>query len=421
MSKKIKVLTLGDHPLSPSGVGTQTKYFIEALLTSEKFTVISLGGAMKHNDYTPRYVEQFGQDWKIIPVDGYGTPDMIRSLLRNEKPDIMWIMTDPRFYTWLWAMENEVRPLCPIVYYHVWDNYPAPYFNKRYYESNDYIATISKLTDDIVKTVAPDVPSVYFPHAVDTDIFKVGTEEQCQTLRDKNLEERDKEKFLIFWNNRNARRKQSGSLIWWFKEWLDERDLHDKAQLIMHTEPKDQHGQDLQAIVETLELTKGQVLFSRKKIEPEGLAAFYNIADVTISVSDAEGFGLSTLESLSCGTPIIATVTGGLQDQLFNGDDVCGIPLFPASKAIIGSQDVPYIYEDRLKAEHVKSALSNMYDMGKEERRKLGELGRKHVLENFNMDKYKSRWVEFMQKVYDQEGSWSTRKKYNGIVFKEIA
>jgi hypothetical protein len=40
MSKKIKVLTLSDHPLSPSGVGTQTKYVIEALLKSGKFAVL---------------------------------------------------------------------------------------------------------------------------------------------------------------------------------------------------------------------------------------------------------------------------------------------------------------------------------------------------------------------------------------------
>ena len=30
-NEKIKVLTLSDHPLSPSGVGTQTRYVIEAL------------------------------------------------------------------------------------------------------------------------------------------------------------------------------------------------------------------------------------------------------------------------------------------------------------------------------------------------------------------------------------------------------
>ena len=51
MSKKIKVLTLSDHPLSPSGVNTQTKYVCEALLQSGKFEIISLGGAIKHHDY----------------------------------------------------------------------------------------------------------------------------------------------------------------------------------------------------------------------------------------------------------------------------------------------------------------------------------------------------------------------------------
>jgi hypothetical protein len=84
-NEKIKVLTLSDHPLSPSGVGTQTKYVIEALLNTGKFQVISLGGAIKHQDYTPKMVDPWGEDWKIIPVDGYGSQEMIRSILRNEK------------------------------------------------------------------------------------------------------------------------------------------------------------------------------------------------------------------------------------------------------------------------------------------------------------------------------------------------
>jgi hypothetical protein len=58
-------------------------------------------------------VEPYGEDWKIIPVDGYGTPEMIRSVLRTEKPDVLWFMTDPRFWGWLWQIENEVRPLMP--------------------------------------------------------------------------------------------------------------------------------------------------------------------------------------------------------------------------------------------------------------------------------------------------------------------
>lgn len=421
MSKKIKVLTLGDHPLSPSGVGTQSRYICMALLQSEKFQILSLGGAIKHHDYTPRLIEPFGEDWKIIPVDGYGTPEMLRSVIRNEKPDIVWIMTDPRFWGWLWSMDNEIRALCPLVYYHVWDNYPYPMFNKKFYDSNDHIVTISKLTDDIVKTVSPKVPSTYLPHAVDGDLFRPLEPEARKKLREDNLPPEDVDKFIVFWNNRNARRKQSGSLLWWWKEWLDDRDLHDKAMLIMHTDPKDVHGQDLFHIAEHLGLTNRQILFSTKKVEIEGMPVYYNMADVTINVADAEGFGLATLESLSCGTPIIATVTGGLQEQVMTPDDQFGIPLFPSSKAIIGSQDVPYIYEDRLNKNHVLSALSNMYDLGAKGRQEMGLKGRVHVLENYNFNNFATKWVELMTKFHEEHGSWETRKNYNNITFKEIA
>ena len=420
-NKKIKVLTIGDHPLSPSGVGTQSRYVCESLLKSGKFQIVSLGGAIKHQDYTPKYVDDYEKDWVIYPVDGYGTQELIRSILRNEQPDMIWIMTDPRFYTWLWAMENEVRPLCPIVYYHVWDNYPYPMFNKKYYDSNDHIVSISRLTHDIVRNVAPDVPATYLPHAVRDDIFISNTAEERQALRESNLDPQDKDKFIVFWNNRNARRKQSGSLIWWFKEWLDKRDLHDKAQLIMHTDPKDRHGQDLNQIVAHLGLDNRQVLFSTKKVPLEAMATFYNMADVTINISDAEGFGLSTLESLSCGTPIIATMTGGLQEQVLDGANTFGVPLFPASKAIIGSQEVPYIFEDRLNKDHVHSALSNMYDLTDEARREMGQLGREHVMKNYNFKNFEQRWVDLMLKIHEQEGSWNTRKGYNGIRFKEVA
>ena len=140
MSKKIKILTISDMPLSPSGVGTQTKYMIEALLKTGKYQVISLGGAIKHPSYEPIRTEQYKEDWLILPVDAYGSQDMIRSIMRTEKPDLLWFMTDPRFFGWLWDMENEIRPNIPMVYYHVWDNKPYPNFNKPFYDSNCIVA-----------------------------------------------------------------------------------------------------------------------------------------------------------------------------------------------------------------------------------------------------------------------------------------
>ena len=421
MSKKIKILTLSDHPLSPSGVGTQTKYICEALLKTGRYSIISLGGAIKHEKYNPIVVDPYGNDWKILPVDGYGTQEMIRSILRVEKPDAIWIMTDPRFWGWLWSMENEVRPLCPIVYYHVWDNYHYPQFNRRWYLSNDHIATISRVSDDIVKTVAPEVDSTYIPHAVNDNIFKPLPIEEKTQIRLNSLSTTDREKFVFFWNNRNARRKQSGSLIWWFKEWLDKYDLHDKALLLMHTEPKDPHGQDLEHIMKHLGLTNNQVLLSTQKVSPEQLSAMYNLADCTINISDAEGFGLATLESLSCGTPIIANMTGGLQEQITDGTNWFGVPVTPTSKSIIGSQEVPYIYEDRTSKEQVFSALTKMYFMDANMRSQMGLNGRKHVQNNYNFENFGQQWISLMDSVVNKQGSWENRKNYLGIRFGEVA
>ena len=417
MSEKKKIFTLADHPLTPSGVGTQSKYVIEALLKTGRYKFICFGGAIKHPEYKPMKTEEWGDDWIIYPVDGYGNQDMVRSMIRAERPDMLWFMTDPRFWPWLWAIDNEIRTHMPMVYYHVWDNKPYPYFNKPYYDSNDHIATISKVTDDIVKTVAPDVPSTYVPHAVDGRLFfKLPKSEAAKHREESGL---PKDKVIFFWNNRNARRKQSGTLIFWFKEFLDKVG-HDKAMLIMHTEPSDPNGQDLNAIIKSLDLGDGQVMISTQKVPPQNLNVIYNMVDCTINISDAEGFGLATLESLSTETPIIVNMTGGLQEQVTDGENWFGVGIEPASKAVIGSQDVPYIYEDRLNKDDFVNALLKIYNMTNEEREELGRMGQQHVKSNYNFNDFEERWVTLVDQIIDEHGSWDNRKIYKPYCFTEI-
>lgn len=412
--KRIKILTLGDMPLSTSGVGNQSKYMIEALLESGKFEVFSLGGAMKHPQYKLIKTEKWGDLWKVLPVNQFGTKEIVRSIVWKEKPDIVWFMTDPRFWGWLWEIENEIRQNIPMVYYHVWDNYPYPKFNKKFYESNDVIVTISKLTDDIVRNVTPDVETHYLPHAVNTDLFRKLDDEIIENLRgdNKGPDGRSlKDRFVVLFNSRNARRKHSGTLIFWFKEFL-EMVGEDEAVLLMHTEPTDPNGPNLMQIVQDLDLNNGTVLFSRDKLEEDKVATLYNIADVTVNISDAEGFGLSCLESLSCETPVVAVKTGGLQDQITDGENVFGAMIEPSSKQIVGSQLVPYVMEDRISKEDFLNSLKSVYDAGIEGRKKMGSLGREHVINNFNFDKFNSSWVNLLLKIHEDRGSWETRKNH---------
>jgi glycosyltransferase involved in cell wall biosynthesis len=418
MSEKKKILVISDHPLAPSGVGTQTKYVIEALIQTGRYKFVCFGGAMKHANYDPVKVPPYGDDWVILPVNGYGTAEMVRGAIFNQKPDMIWFMTDPRFYTWLWNIENEIRTHIPMVYYHVWDNYPYPTFNKPCYESTDVIASISKVTYDIVNKVAPEVENHYVPHAVDTNIFKPLPEDMVSALKKQNFGEEDS-RVTFFWNNRNARRKMSGSLIHWFNEFANEVGP-ENVRLIMHTNPKDPNGQDLDAIIRELDMLDGRIMFSRNKVQSKDLAVFYNMADCTINISDAEGFGLATLESLACQTPIIVNMTGGLQEQVTNGNEWFGIGIEPASKAIIGSQNVPFIYEDRISKEDFIAALKKIYNMTNEQRKLLGIKGRQHVIENYNFDKFRKQWIDLIDSVVENHGSWSTRKGYKSWDIKEI-
>jgi glycosyltransferase involved in cell wall biosynthesis len=275
------------------------------------------------------------------------------------------------------------------------------------------IVTMSKVSSDIVREVTPEIEELYIPLAADTDIFKPLPESEWINLKP------SKEKTLFFWNNRNARRKQSGTIVWWFKEFLDKVG-QDKAQLFMHTDPKDENGQDLIAIAEKVGLTRDQFVISPGKVTQQQLALYYNMADCILNISDAEGVGMGTIESLACETPIIVNMTGGLQEQVTNGSEWYGIPIYPCSKTVIGNQEVPYIYEDRISKEDFISALEKMHNLSRAERKEMGRKGRQYVLEKYSLERYAKSWEKTLDAFIEKHGSWENRKNYSGVTIKEF-
>jgi glycosyltransferase involved in cell wall biosynthesis len=418
VDKKIKILTLSDMPLGTSGVGLITRNVCTTLLDSGKYSILSLGGSINPPSMQPIRTEQYKEDWTIFPVKGMGNVDVVRSLIRTEKPDILWHMSDPRFWVWLWMIEQEIRPLMPIVYHAIWDNDPVPSYNKKYYDSVDEIWAISALSERVIRATGTKTEIRRLHHSIDPTVFKKRSKEDVLAFKERYFGKAF-DKPIIFWNNRNARRKHSGTLLFWFKEFLDVVG-RDKAVLVMHTDPKDVvNGLDLDAIVQELKLVNGEVKFSVGKLPPEQLALWYNAAICTVNISDAEGWGLSTHESLSCETPIICTMTGGLQEQVTDGECWFGIGLEPSSRMIVGSQET-FIYEDRVNKQDFINALLKIYNMSSEERAALGAAGRQHVTTKFSHEDFQRRVLEFTQDVYDRHGSWETRKGYKSWRFAEV-
>ena len=59
--------------------------------------------------------------------------------------------------------------------------------------------------------------------------------------------------------------------------------------------------------------------------------------------------------------------------------------------------------------------------MPKQERQKLGVLGREHVQKNYNFEKFNKSWIELMDKIIEEKGSWDSRVGYKPWHMKEIA
>ena len=55
-------------------------------------------------------------------------------------------------------------------------------------------------------------------------------------------------------------------------------------------------------------------------VEQEKLPYFYSAADICVFPSHYESFGLVALESLACGTPVVATDVGGIRSVVRDGE-----------------------------------------------------------------------------------------------------
>jgi glycosyltransferase involved in cell wall biosynthesis len=190
-------------------------------------------------------------------------------------------------------------------------------------------------------------------------------------------------------NSRNIRRKSVPDTLAAFKLFLEglPKEKADKCAFLLHTQPIDEHGTDLYAVRDMLftEEECNQIYFSSDRIPSHDMNLIYNMSDAVILLSSNEGWGLSLTEAMMCGKPIIANVTGGMQDQMRFVNDkgkwidfdsefcsnhygtykTCGkwaYPVFPSNRSIQGSVQTPYIFDDRADFQEAAKAIRDVYD-----------------------------------------------------------
>jgi glycosyltransferase involved in cell wall biosynthesis len=263
----------------------------------------------------------------------------------------------------------------------------------------------------------------------------------------KNNATKSKEKdFILFFNSRNIRRKSIPDALLAWKYFIDTlpKEKADKCLFILHTELVSEHGTDLQAVHNYIfGESNTTVQFSTQKLSTQQMNQFYNLADAQILLSSAEGWGLSLTEALLTGTPFIANVTGGMQDQMrFEDKDGNWIdfdseipsnhtgayqkhgkwafPVFPSNLSLVGSPQTPYIWDDRCDPKDATTHITTLYNMTREEREKLGKEGYSwaHSEEaGFTSPQMAKRVINSVDKLFK---SWEPRPNYEFINANEI-
>lgn len=447
-----KIMLITDDIRVHSGVANIGKEIV--INTAQHFNWVCLGGSIKHPDagkrfdLSPSTNEVSGitdSSVFLYPVNEYGNPELLRQLIKIEKPDAIMIITDPRYFLWLFNIENEIRRSIPIAYLNIWDDYPAPLYNKPYYEACDLLMGISKQTVNINKLVLDDKAEEkiikYVPHGLNHNIFKPLDKNDPQLLEFKKHLFNDKEyDFALLFNSRNIRRKQIPDTILAYRYFIDQLTIEQakKCVLVLHTERVFDHGTDLDAVIELV--ANGEqynIIFTDGKFSPEHMNLLYNSTDCQILLTSNEGWGLSLTEAILAGNPIIANVTGGMQDQMRFEDEngnwftpsadipsnhrgtykkhgEWAFPVFPSTRTLVGSPPTPYIWDDICSPEEATKQIMNVYNLSPEDRKARGLKGREWAINEsgFTAEWQGKRIIEAFDELFE---TWEPRKKFELI------
>jgi len=456
-NERKKILLLCDDIRLHSGVAHIAKEIV--VNTAQHFNWVNVGAALNHPEQGKMFdlSEDINKNTglndssvKVLANSGYGNPDLIRALINGEKPDALFIITDPRYYTWLFQVENEIRKQIPIIYLNIWDDLPAPMYNRPYYESVDALYAISRQTKFINEYVLGEKASEklisYVPHGLDHKVFKPldSADKTLNAFRKELFGGKDYD-YVVMFNSRNIRRKSIPDLILAYKYFVDklEPTKRDDVALLLHTQPVDGNGTDLPAVINAL-LGKGyNVHFTNKMYNPAEMNLLYNCVDVVALLSSNEGWGLALTEALLSGTPIIANVTGGMQDQMRFTDEKgkwytpskevpsnhtgkyikhgeWAFPVFPSNRSLQGSPPTPYIWDDRVNAEDAGQRILDVFELSPEERKAVGAKGREWATGDearFTAEKMAEKVITLTDELLD---NWKPRNSFELIKVGDI-
>ncbi len=307
--------------------------------------------------YAPPPAEVYGQS-RFVEMTAKLMPDLI-FILNDPAVVLNQLLNnayDPEKVLWRGIAAGDYHYRPPIVAYLPVDGYDNP-------KSWDTLADrVTRVAMTHFGSEAMDNAPIVW-HGVDTNIFKPIDKREAKVALGY-----DPDRFLVLRVDKNSTRKNYPDT------WRALRPIlarHSDIDVHFHCLPNAGDGYDLRAFAWNDEAFRDRLTFSPSLggftgWSEQSLATLYAAADLFVSTSWGEGFGLTLLEAMASGTPVVATDCSAITEVVDTG----GV-LIPPARRIATPMGQDQCLPD---VDGFTAAIERLY-LGAGSRRKIAERG----------------------------------------------
>jgi glycosyltransferase involved in cell wall biosynthesis len=340
--------------------------------------------------------------WLYRPNTGLGHDtggySRILEMLARVSPDVVVEYNDPDFLLHLlheniYDPQQILRQARPILTYLPCDGTNLP-------PQWQTLTTITNVVtmSEYGRSMYPGSKMVY--HGIDTDQFWPVAERPiitstgitCRSKRDcKDAFGFDPKGFLVLRVDKNSGRKDFGATVAALVPFMRR---HSDVQVHLHTQTMESNsGVNLGTLLSRTPDIDLKRWFTPGLTDswlgwPQAdLNALYNAADIFISTSRGEGFGLTLAESLACGVPVIAQGVSAITEVVGPG----GMLIEPQRLLTVPNGEDVWLADIAAFTD----ALEHLYESAGA-RRSLGEAGVAHVRKDFDWDVAAARFDRYI-------------------------
>tara|TARA_R110002020_G_scaffold9593_5_gene37639 strand:- start:3939 stop:5435 length:1497 start_codon:yes stop_codon:yes gene_type:complete len=468
---KLRILTVSDSPWAPTGFGTNTRN-IGALLYEEGHH-IGYGGCQNptHNKWStpwplnqdktfshfenlpilfpgqerfgeksfPQWVEKYRPDVILAHLDFQMFKHMTDSKMpesinfpvmkpdgthftRKEKSELL-----SKAYKEIDRVKKDAYKLSVIIPY---DGEPSIPAWKLQLDNIDFPVAMSKYGQQGLKKDF-DCNATYIPHGVDTNLFK-------PIMKPMYGGEAKPDAFVVGCVARNQHRKNIPRLVKGFAQFVKKNNLGpDQAKLMLHMDWNDAMGWKFPSFAKQYGITDYLMkplmgnLDAGQAPDDKEMANLYNCMDVFVLPTAGEGFGIPTLEAMSCGIPICVTnYTTGYELIKSKDPENDEVPMYPLGghhndagpngrdyleEEDITDRGILIPYKDMwwdtparaapqraIASENAICEALEYYYKNPDKKIAAGIAGRKHAIDNYSWEVIGQRWIDFFNDVKEK-------------------